>query len=145
MNFRSTSRRRDDAQLDLTPLIDCVFLLLIFFLVTATFTQQTERTVVPVDLPTGTSGEAAQAEEQFTIYLASDGSYSLRSDQGEERTGLQRGELEEALRDLHSRQPGAALYLRGDQEVRYGEVMRLLDIAREIGFRRVFNVIQSPD
>ncbi|MBU6162596.1 MAG: biopolymer transporter ExbD, partial [Myxococcales bacterium] len=35
MNFRDTRRRRQEVTLDLTPLIDCVFLLLIFFLVTA--------------------------------------------------------------------------------------------------------------
>lgn len=153
MDFRSQSRRRPEASLDLTPLIDCVFLLLIFFLVTATFTrqpteasaEQSDQSVVPVELPTGTSGESASADERATIFLESDGTYSLRARDRETIEGMSRGQLEEILRLIHQENPETALYLRGDREAQYGDVMRLLDIAREIGFSRVFNVIQNVD
>jgi biopolymer transport protein ExbD len=145
MNFRDQRRRRMDASLDLTPLIDCVFLLLIFFLVTATFAQQQEQSIVPVELPVGSTGESSSATEQVTIFLEADGTYSLRRGEDDVQSGMQRGDLEAALRGLYTAAPDTALFLRGDREARYGEVMRLLDIAREIGFRRVFNVIQSPD
>jgi biopolymer transport protein ExbD len=145
MNFRDTRRRRQEVSLDLTPLIDCVFLLLIFFLVTATFAQQQQQSVVPVELPVGSTGESATATEQVTIFLEADGTYSLRRGEDDVQSGMQRGDLEASLRALYASSPETALFLRGDREVRYGEVMRLLDIAREIGFRRVFNVIQAPD
>jgi biopolymer transport protein ExbD len=145
MNFRDQRRRRLDASLDLTPLIDCVFLLLIFFLVTATFAQQQQQTVVPVELPVGSTGESSSATEQVTIFLEADGTYSLRRGEDDVQTSMQRGDLETVLRALYTSSPETALFLRGDREVRYGEVMRLLDIAREIGFRRVFNVIQAPE
>ncbi len=145
MNFRSESRRRPDASLDLTPLIDAIFLLLIFFIVTATFSQQQDQSVVPVDLPTGSSGDAATDQQRATIFLERDGSYSIRVGEAAPMTALSRGELEEQLRTLHGNNPETALYLRGDREARYGDVMRLLDVAREIGFRRVFNVIQPAE
>jgi biopolymer transport protein ExbD len=145
MNFRESSRRRQDVTLDLTPLIDCVFLLLIFFLVTATFAQQQQQSVVPVELPVGSTGESSSATEQVTIFLEADGTYSLRRGEDDVQSGMQRGDLETSLRALYASAPDTSLFLRGDREARYGEVMRLLDIAREIGFRRVFNVIQAPE
>lgn len=144
MNFRRPGRRREESAPDLTPLIDVVFLLLIFFLVTATFAQR-DRTVVPVDLPEAGTGEEATSREQITLILRADGSVVLQ------RTGHQVEErlapevLRERLETLHAEDSGAVLFLRGDRDVRYGEVMNLLDLAREIGFRRVYNVLQRRD
>jgi biopolymer transport protein ExbD len=145
MNFRGASSRRAEAQLDLTPLIDAVFLLLIFFLFTATYAQQSEQSVVPVDLPSGTSGEAATQVESLTVVLTAEGNYALQRGQEALLQGLSRGQLEEELRRLHTPESETSLYLRADREVRYGEVMRLLDIVRDIGYRRVFNVIQVAE
>lgn len=142
MNFRPQRSRRGDPSLDLTPLIDVVFLLLIFFLVTASFAQQ-DRSLVPVDLPDGTSGEAGAVSERATIYLEADGTFSFVANEGEDAvTGLDVRTLRSELEALHATAPDRPLHLRGDREARYGEVMQLLDLARQIGFRRVFNVIE---
>ncbi|TVR02195.1 MAG: biopolymer transporter ExbD [Deltaproteobacteria bacterium] len=144
MNFRQPGRRREESAPDLTPLIDVVFLLLIFFLVTATFAQR-DRSVVPVDLPDSATGEAPSEREQITLILRADGSVLLQ------RTGQQLEErlapdaLRQRLTTLHQEDPAAVLFLRGDRDVRYGEVMGLLDLAREVGFRRVYNVLQRRE
>ena len=142
MNFRSPQRRRSEPSLDLTPLIDVVFLLLIFFLVTATYAQRDTR-VVPVDLPQGASGEADSATVRVTIYVEADGTFTLHSEGDDPVTGLTRDRLQVDLETLYGTAPDTPLYLRGDEDVRYGEVMQLLDLARTIGFRRVFNVIRD--
>jgi biopolymer transport protein ExbD len=142
VNFRSPERRRAEPSLDLTPLIDVVFLLLIFFLVTATFAQRDTR-VVPVDLPSGASGESDAATTRVTLYLEADGTYTLHAEDDEPVRGLDRSGLQTDLETLFETAPDTPLYLRGDEEVRYGDVMDLLDLARTIGFRRVFNVIRD--
>jgi len=144
MNFREGKSRRIEATLDLTPLIDVVFLLLIFFLVTATFAQR-DMSVVPVDLPEGSTGDAATATARITVYVEANGTFTLDSLEGDTVENLSLGEIEDLLEALYAANPDAPLYLRGDRDVRYGEVMLLLDSARRIGFRRVFNVIyQRP-
>jgi len=59
MNFRTAIRRRGGSLFDMTPLIDCVFNLLIFFLLTTSVAQRLE-TVVTIRLPSG-SAEAMPA------------------------------------------------------------------------------------
>jgi len=140
MNFRPQKSRRSEPNLDLTPLIDVVFLLLIFFLVTATFAQQ-EQSLVPVDLPQGSSGEQASNNEQLTVYVEADGSYALHVDEDAPIVGLTFDEVRDQLEALRASRPETPLFLRGDQDVRYGDVMRVFDSARAMGFERVYNVI----
>lgn len=145
MNFRGQRGRRTEPNLDLTPLIDVVFLLLIFFLVTASFSQQ-DATLVPVQLPQGASGEAAEPGERATVYLEADGTYAFDPGRGGDRvTGLDQAAMLRELERLHETAPERPLYLRGDRNVPYGEVIELLDAARELGFERVFNVIHARD
>lgn len=142
VRFRPRGRREVPAP-DLTPLIDVVFLLLIFFLVTATFAQQ-DRSLLPIDLPEGGTGEGSSQQDIITLYLTAEGTVNLASPEGTLAEDLEEADLREALQRLHEANPDQVLYLRGDRDVAYGHVMSLLDLARSIGFRRVFNVLQVP-
>lgn len=142
MNFRQRSRSRAEAALDMTPLIDVVFLLLIFFLVTAAYATQ-DQTVIPVELPQGTSGEAAAADERVSVVLQRDARVRILYEGEEELVDATPAALREALRRVHTRSPDAAVFLRGDRDVSYGEIMEVLDVARTIGFPTVYNVVDS--
>lgn len=65
---RKTRRRADDAAFDLTPMIDCVFQLLIFFLVCTSFGQHERDLVNHMPTDTGQMGDIAPPREQLTIY-----------------------------------------------------------------------------
>ena len=142
MNFRQRNRSRAEADLDMTPLIDVVFLLLIFFLVTAAYATQ-DQTVIPVELPQGTSGEAAAADERVSVVLQRDARVRILYEGEEELVDATPEALREALRGVHARSPEAAVFLRGDRDVSYGEIMEVLDVARTIGFPTVYNVVDS--
>jgi len=72
MKFRR--RRRNEVSIELTPLIDVVFLLLIFFMVSTTFIRETQ---LELELPEA-SGELQQPEEQsIVITIAQDGTYAV--------------------------------------------------------------------
>ena len=142
MNFRQRNRSRAEADLDMTPLIDVVFLLLIFFLVTAAYATQ-DQTVIPVELPQGTSGEAAAADERVSVVLQRDARVRILYEGEEELVDATPEALRGALRGVHARSPDAAVFLRGDRDVSYGEIMEVLDVARTIGFPTVYNVVDS--
>jgi biopolymer transport protein ExbD len=142
MNFAGTRRKREPVQLDLTPLIDVVFLLLIFFLVTAAYANG-EQTVIPVELPQGTSGDASPEDEQVTIVVRGATDFVLQTASGATALEGDAEALRVALEAIHEASPGASVFLRGDRSVSYGTVMEVLDVARTIGFPRVFNVIEE--
>lgn len=145
MDFRTPRSRRGAPELDMTPLIDVVFLLLVFFLVTATFAQQQSQSEVPVDLPDGTTGQSAGVAERITVYLQEDGTVSFER-AGEPPTVLtSTTEVRRALEEAFAQEPSTPVYLRGDRAVPYGEVMQVLDAARAVGFRQVFNVVYTSE
>lgn len=78
MKFRR--KARENIELNLASLIDVVFILLLFFVVTATFTRETQ---LKVDLPEAASGAPAEATErkQLDIGISVEGSFSVNGNQ----------------------------------------------------------------
>ena len=64
----------EDQGINLTPLIDVVFLLLIFFMVSTTFTKETH---LSVDLPEAVGEQSSELPEQIEILISAEGSYSI--------------------------------------------------------------------
>lgn len=143
MNFRRSTHNPTDETIDLTSLLDVIFILLIFFLVTASFTQVEDQSM-PVDLPHGSHAGEIEAQEELTVYIESDGTVTFRMDEdvlAENIPATQLVERLRAVRETHGQRP---LFLRGDENVRYGEVIRVLDASREAGFIKVFNIVRGP-
>ena len=69
MKFRR--QRLDEVGINLTPLIDVVFLLLIFFMVSTTFTRETQ---LSIDLPEASGAPRESTDEQIEILVAENGS-----------------------------------------------------------------------
>lgn len=143
MDFRRKGRRqRPEDAIDLTSLIDVIFILLIFFLVTASFSDTTD-TSMPVDLPEGSSGAEIQAQEELTIYIEADGRVSLRLEDTVIAENISERELAGQLAGVIASRGVRPVFLRGDDAVRYGEVVRVLDACREAGFKQVFNIVRG--
>lgn len=131
--------RRGEANLELTPLIDVVFLLLIFFLITTTFAQGQEDEL-PIDLPEAVSGqEATDQDDEIVLYITKDGSVQIKDEEPLEGEGVK-----ERLEDLYERSPDAPVVLRGDQNASHGQVVDVLDRLKETGFGRVNLVTSRP-
>ncbi|MGD8396328.1 MAG: biopolymer transporter ExbD [Candidatus Eiseniibacteriota bacterium] len=135
MQFRRHSRRR--VIINITSLIDILFLLIIFFVVSSTFLEQPG---MQLDLPEAESAEAQEAE-QLTVEL--DAAGGLRLD-GEP---VAPGQLLETLRArVAARDAGdRALVLRADREVPHGRVVRVMDDARRAGIRDLVIATALPD
>ncbi len=72
MKFRRQSR--DEDNVNLTPLIDVVFLLLIFFMVSTTFTKETH---LEIDLPEATGDAVAADSQQIEILINAEGGFAI--------------------------------------------------------------------
>jgi biopolymer transport protein ExbD len=120
-------RRGSRTIINVTSLIDVMFLLLIFFLVTSTFKQQP---AIRLDLPRSTTAEAVAAGPAV-LYLTSDGDIYL-----DERR-LERDEVVPALEARLADGGEDHIVLRADTSSEYGAAVALMDLIRESGFSRV--------
>jgi biopolymer transport protein ExbD len=143
VNFRSPRKRRREVLLDITPLIDVVFLLLIFFLITSTFVRHSEMIVsIGLNLPEGVADALPEETERITLFVGDDGEVSMSVGDDPEHPVS-----DEALRieldTLYQTNHQLSIYLRGDRGVDYGRMIDVLLMAREIGFERVHAVIRE--
>jgi biopolymer transport protein ExbD len=136
VNFRDTrARRRTDPTLEMTPLIDVVFLLLIFFLITTTFVRPDE-SQLPLNLPSASAGESSTPGERVVIFVTADGSLQLQDEL------VRPEEVYQRLERLYAEEPGLQLQVKGDKDTSYGYVTGVIDMARQVGFKRVNLVVQ---
>lgn len=114
---------------NLTPLIDVVFLLLVFFLVATTFAD--EEVEMDLQLPDAASGEAGGDNRQLVISIAENGAMRVA---GREVTmeGLRQRLRAEAQRDDEQE-----VQIRGDIRVHFGLVAEALDACRTASLSRV--------
>jgi biopolymer transport protein ExbD len=138
MKFRR--RRRDEAGVDLTPLIDVVFLLLIFFMVSTTFIRETQ---LKIDLPEA-DGELQELEKDvIEITVDRRGDYAVN-----ERL-LVNNELDTLLRALRERladrDPSTRVIITADANAAHEDVVRAMDAAGRVGLSRISITTRQPD
>ena len=116
-------------RIEMVPLIDMFFLLLVFFIF-GVFWMSLQQRGILVDLPRA-STDAPAPEEAVPVSVTADGGVLLR----EEPVGL--AQLAERLRAERAQQPEALVVVNADQAARYGVVIAVLDAVREAGLQRV--------
>lgn len=121
-------KRRDDPKVDLTPMVDVVFLLLIFFMISTTFVESPG---IDIDLPESGSRMEEAPPEELKVYLSSRGDIFL------EDQPISMEKLRERLSEIGKNAPKTTFLLLADREARHGEVVRLMDVAREAGFGKL--------
>ncbi len=114
------------ARIELTPIVDMVFLLLVFFMVGAKFTNP----VFELELPTAGSGGPAPKTET-TISVDAGGQLRLNRD------SLSSRELEQRLKELIEDDPDAPVVLRSDAAARFDAVVKALDASAAAGVRNL--------
>ena len=112
-------------EIPLTPLIDIIFILIVFFLVATTF--YTEERDLEIRLPEGTEGDAiVQEENNFVINVRQGGLIVVG------KRIVDMGELETSLRQL-ARQKEAKVEIRGDTDARHGRIMAVMNLCKRCG------------
>ena len=114
--------------IDLTAMVDVVFLLIIFFMVSTTFI--TLESGLPVDLPQAQTA-VAQATDLPTVTVTRDGHIYLAGSEIAEH------ELVSALQGLLADSPSATVILRADQSIEFGLPVRVMDLIKQAGAQRI--------
>ena len=122
------------SDINVTPLVDVMLVLLIIFMVTAPILHQG----VSVELPKVAAGPLAGAEEQLVVNVAKTGQVFLND------TPYTLPELTQKLRAIAEQGRDRTLYVRADQAVPYGQVMRAMAAVRAAGMVRVGLVTEPP-
>ena len=126
------SRRRDDSpDITLTPLIDVVFLLLIFFMVSTTFSQHAR---LEIELPEA-STEKDQAEtENVEISIDVKGRYYVN---GRQLVNSQLATLKQAMRKAAGDQKSPIIVISADAKTPHQSVISAMDAAQQLGFNHL--------
>ncbi len=119
---------------NLTPLIDIVFLLLIFFMLTSHFVREE---TINIELPHAETGNQLDVQDILEITLTANGKYYYRNN---EYTVKQ---LEAVISTQLSQQQSKTVYIRGDQTSNLGNAIHVIDIARKSGARSVEVVTEN--
>ena len=114
----------EKGQLEMAPLIDCVFLLLIFFLLTSNFIFQPG---IKINLPKAVTSEVVQ-ENTFVITVTSDNRYYLNE------SPVTFVELKSKLE--HSSR-GKPILIKADRDVSLGKVVAIWDFCRDLGIKQI--------
>ena len=135
-SFRSHSQGHALAELNITPLLDLVFVLLIIFMITTPLMEQQ----LPVDLPKATTSlptTKPHPKSILTLTLSKDGSVLL----GSEKVTLD--QLTPLLTQRKARDPELVVSLRADSSLPYEKIFRALEAVRSAGAR--LDLANTPD
>ena len=134
MAFEPGQRGQVVSQINVTPLVDVMLVLLVIFMVTAPIIQQG----VEVSLPKVKAAALPGKDEQFVVSITRPGEIYLND------AKLTAAELAEKLRAISNERPDRQVFIRADDQVPYGEVIRTMAAIKAAGIENVGMVTEMP-
>ena len=147
INFGSGKKIEED-ELDMTPMVDVTFLLLIFFMVTASFTlrKSFEQAHSQVDDPSEQVAEPPEEEDDFVeVIIDQTNTFYIRTRDQEEIEAPSDLEMRDTLRDAKESYGARRLIIRAHEDALHSNVVKVLDAASTIGIARVQTVVTDVD
>lgn len=147
MKFKRNSKRRIVAHVEMTPLIDVVFQLLIFFMLSSTFVVQTS---IPIEIPKAEGASKLEIKD-VEIYLQTGpggpengGPIMVTGGELQEPMEIAEwAELSELLSAINERNPNALVLIYSDEETPSGRLVYVLGIASNVGITH-YGVAAEP-
>ena len=122
------------ADINVTPLVDVMLVLLVIFMITAPLLQ----VGVPVDLPKTEAKPITGQDEPLVVSIDSKGDIYLQE------TKLTAEELGAKLKTIAAGKPDTRIFVRGDKGIQYGRIMEVMGIVSGSGFTKVGLVAEQP-
>ena len=136
MKFRR--QRREEVGINLTPLIDVVFLLLIFFMVSTTFTRETQ---LSIDLPEASGRPLDTPQQRIEILIDESGTYRVN---GQALVDNQVRTLQAAIYRLSAGDTTMPMVITADAQAAHQDVVRAMDAAGQMGFVHLSITTRAP-
>ena len=118
-------KQSEEPRIDLTPMVDVVFLLLIFFMISTTFVESPG---ISIKLPEASSQTIEREPKEIKVYLSKEGDIYHRDQK------ISLDDFKGLLAESQSEAELTTVLLLADQESRHGKVVTLMDLARDAGF-----------
>jgi biopolymer transport protein TolR len=134
MAFDSGQRGQPVSQINVTPLVDVMLVLLVIFMVTAPIIQQG----VQVTLPKVKAEALPGKNEQFVVSITRNDEIYLND------TKLSAADLTDKLAAISRVRPDREVFIRADEQVPYGEVIRTMAAIKAAGIENVGMVTEMP-
>lgn len=136
--MKFSRQKPEEVSVNLTPLIDVVFLLLIFFMVSTTFRSETH---LEIDLPDAGGVRAEVVQDNLEIVISEQGLYSIN---GTALAVSDANTLKAELDALSGGDSGKPLSIAADAKTPHQAVVTAMDVARQLGFARLSITTQEP-
>ncbi len=133
--MRLSKARRKKTIINITSLIDVLFLLLIFLMVSTTFMEEPG---MKLDLPKAQSAEIGEKKE-VTLYITAQGEVFLNAEKID--IDSLKPKLTNYLEDLPEKQ----ITLKADAQAVHGLVVEVMDIARQVGVQKLLVATRPPE
>jgi biopolymer transport protein TolR len=133
-NGRWRGRYRPMAEINVTPLVDVMLVLLVVFMVTAPLLT----VGVPVDLPQTQAPPITEPKEPLVISINSEGHIFI------EDTDIAEQAMVPRLQAITGANPDALVYVRADKSIDYGRVLEVMSLISAAGFRKVSLIAEAP-
>jgi len=121
--FSTHGSEDEDSSIDLTPMLDVVFIMLIFFIVTASFIKEAGIEVLRPQ------AETAVRQDRANIFIA----LSPAGDIWIDRKRVQPGQLKPVIERLRAENPQGSIVIQADRDSRSEQLMQVMDAARQAG------------
>jgi biopolymer transport protein ExbD len=131
-------QRREDVGINLTPLIDVVFLLLIFFMVSTTFTRETQ---LSIDLPEAEGQPREQPGEEIEILVNESGEYRVN---GRALVDARMRTLQAAIYKVSAGDTTMPMVITADAQAAHEDVVQAMDAAGQMGFVHLSITTRQP-
>ena len=141
MNFRR--KKREKLDITLISMIDVLFVLLLFFMVSTTFNRHTE---VKIKLPEADGADAEQYPKMVTLTIDADGTYYLTGDDDlpHELVNQQLETLKQELLKLAEQSKDQPFIINADGKTPHQAVITALEAAGDAGFTHITFAAQHP-
>ena len=137
MKFRRQSRELEP--MNLISLIDVMFFLLIFFMLSSTFTKETH---LGVELPEATGEPSVDQKAQIEIVISEQGAYSVN---GQNLVNNEMDTLKSALAKVSEGKTDMPLLLTADAKTPHQAVVTAMDVAGQLGFVKLSITSRQPE
>ncbi len=127
-----------EESINLTPLIDVVFLLLIFFMVSTTFTKETH---LKIDLPEADGDRQPTVVDQVEVVVDSQGGFAVN---GRALVNKQLATLRVAITEEAGDDTSIPFIITGDQNTPYQAIISVMDLAGQMGYANLSLTTQAP-
>ncbi|HCZ49286.1 ExbD/TolR family protein [Sinimarinibacterium flocculans] len=123
----AAQQAEDDSSIDLTPMLDVVFIMLIFFIVTASFIKEAG---IDVSRP---QAETAVKQDKANIFIALSPSGEIWID----RKNVPTSQLKATIEKLKAENPQGAVIIQADRDSKSKQLMQVMDAARDAGITQI--------